>query len=824
MAHAPYDGYGGLMGIVFISGYRRRLLVGLVGLCLWWFKPSVVAAQPNVLMIVLDDQNTWIEPMGEYPDVITPQMNRLADSGVTFLNAHCQAPVCSPSRISFLTGLRPSTTGLYGLNTRRGTHPVYGNGMHKTLHESFHDAGYTTASAGKVFHSSSDLAAIDVVGPGGSHGPFPPAKFTDPGLTGSNTFIDWGAYPADDSLMPDYEVVTWATNQMNSFAGGTSPFLMTIGLHRPHVPLFVPQHWFDLYPPGSFALPYYEPNDLDDTPRFARYTHWMLPEPRTEALLAYHEWENHTRAYLACVSFVDAQIGRLLDALEATGRAGNTIVVLLSDHGYHLGEKGLTAKTTLWDESTRVPLLMTGPGIAPGESSAQAVELLDLYPTLLDLCGLPPYAPLEGRSLRPQLEDPASAPPRPPAITTHGIDNHSVVNARFRYIRYADGTEEFYDRFIDPDEQINRIHHPNYREAAVALASWLPANRAARVGPATRLVEIGADDVVRWEGNPIYDPEAGEGAGTLDDAWWLWSRNITPAPFNAFGDESAWFRRTFTVVDPADVEQAVLTATADNTLVFWINGIFIFSNSAWRETTVLDLTPHLQPGVNVMAAIATNFGPDPNPAGFVATLRIRRTTGADEIIVTDATWKSAQSMNDSGWSGTAYNDSDWCAAAPLILYDNGPWAGQTGGGLAAIGRETLATPVTDEALTDEDGDLLPDWWERHYTGSTNVLHGLDNDYDLDGVTDVMEYRMGTDPTDPTDVMRLNLSAPDPGIPEIALPTRPGRDYRLDVTGNLVLSNGWSETGPWIYGDGSRHTFPAPPTDQGFFRGVIRRAE
>jgi hypothetical protein len=225
-----------------------------------------------------------------------------------------------------------------------------------------------------------------------------------------------------------------------------------------------------------------------------------------------------------------------------------------------------------------------------------------------------------------------------------------------------------------------------------------------------------------------------------------------------------------------------------------------------------------------MAAVATNTGTDPNPAGFIASLQIKRTVGADETIVTDATWKAAQSMNDPGWTGSAYNDAAWSAAATLILYDNGPWAGQTGGGLAPVRRETLATPVTDESLADEDGDLLPDWWERAYTGSTNVLQGLDHDYDLDGVSDVMEYWMGTDPTDPTDVMRLGLSPSTFGLPEVRFPTRPGRDYRLDSTGNLLLSNGWSGTGPWIYGDGTVQTMPTPATNQHFFRGVIRRAE
>jgi arylsulfatase A-like enzyme len=531
----------------------------LLPLALWLPVDMSAQSRTNVLFVILDDLNTWIAPMGEYPDVHTPAMDRLAERGVTFTRAHCQAPICAPSRVSFLGGLRPSTTGLYSLGSTLYNHPTYGTGKHKSIHQYFKEAGYITATAGKVHHVEAEFNAIagylDFRGPGIDYGPTRTPKLTDPAVSGSNPLVDWGAYPAVDSLTPDYQTVTWATNRMADFAtNSATPFFMTVGIVRPHVPLYAPQPYFDQYPPGSFALPFYRPDDLSDTPRFARYLHWVLPEPRTEALIAYHEWTNHTRAYLASVTFADAMVGRLLDGLANNNLASNTVVVLVGDNGYHLGEKGLTAKTTLWDRATRVPLIVSPPGVASGQKCVQPVDLLDVYPTLLDLCGLPAYAPLEGLSLRAQLENPTNPPARRPALTTHGRNNHSLVDARYRYIRYADGTEEFYDRYVDPDEQVNRIGHPNFREAARALAAFLPATNAANVSGTSRITEIGPDKVVRWEGSPIYDAEApGFVGGRLDGSAWIWWRSVA----NAAGGETSFFRRTFTVANLGEVASAV---------------------------------------------------------------------------------------------------------------------------------------------------------------------------------------------------------------------------------------------------------------------------
>ena len=268
------------------------------------------------------------------------------------------------------------------------------------------------------------------------------------------------------------------------------------------------QSWFDFYPDDGRVLPPVRPEERAGLSRFSWYLHWSLPEPRLSWLRERDQWRNLCRSYLASISFVDSQIGRVLAALDASGQRDHTVVVLAGDHGYHLGEKEISGKNTLWERSTRVPFFMAGPGIAAGALVTRPAELLDIYPTLNALAGLPALAGLEGLSLVPQLRD-ATAPREHPAITTHNKGNHGIRSEHHRYIRYADGSEELYDLRNDPHEWTNLANRPTSDALLAEHRRWLPkvdapaapasAQRVLTYDPATRRAT--------WEGRPISEDD-----------------------------------------------------------------------------------------------------------------------------------------------------------------------------------------------------------------------------------------------------------------------------------------------------------------------------
>ncbi len=465
-----------------------------------------VPAKPNVLFIAVDDLNDWMGCLGGHPQAQTPHLDRLAARGTLFANAHCQAPLCNPSRASLLTGLRPSTTGIYGLAP--GLRAVAALTNHVTLPQHFARQGYRTACFGKIFHDGSITPRtrtneFHVWGEAGAM-PYPPKKFVE--TPSPMKAVDWGIFPADDRAQADWKIASAAIEHLNSLPK-EQPFLLAVGFRLPHVPCFASKKWFDLYPEETLTLPSVKENDRDDLPRFAGYLHWRLPEPRLAWLQQHAQWRPLVRAYLASTSFMDSQVGRVLDALDTSGRATNTIVVLWSDHGWHLGEKGITGKNTLWERSTRVPLIFAGPGVAKAARCERPVELLDLYPTLLDLCALPPRAGLEGHSLVPLLKDAGAARPWP-AITTHNQDNHTVRTEQWRYIRYADGSEELYDERADPNEWTNLARDPRHAAMKRELAQWLPKSSAPPVPGSAQRVLLYTNDVAVWEGRVIAPEEA----------------------------------------------------------------------------------------------------------------------------------------------------------------------------------------------------------------------------------------------------------------------------------------------------------------------------
>lgn len=426
------------------------------------------STRPNVLMILLDDLNAWVGCMGRNPDVRTPNIDKLAQRGVLFSNAHCASPICNPSRASFLTGVRPATSGIY--NNEQYLRQVMPDVV--TLPQYFRSNGYHAVGGGKFFHFDDPLSWDKYFPSSKGEEPKPP-NLPINGMTPVSAF-DWGPVDVADEDMADAKTVRLAARELA--VNKDRPFFLGVGLLRPHIPLYAPRKYFEMYPTDKITLPKVNPNDLDDVPRPGK----ILAHTELHSwIVQHHQWEKGVQGYLASISFADAQIGRVLDALDQSPFAGNTIIVLTADHGWHLGEKFHWQKLTLWEESTRVPLIISAPGVSPqGAVCNKAVSLMDIYPTLLELCGFPPKDEVEGTSIRQFLCDPGSNSDHPPAVTTLLGDNHSVRTDRYRYIRYRDGSEELYDHDADPLEWQNLAANSNCASVKIQLGKWVPTTVA----------------------------------------------------------------------------------------------------------------------------------------------------------------------------------------------------------------------------------------------------------------------------------------------------------------------------------------------------------
>ncbi|KAA1257921.1 Choline-sulfatase [Rubripirellula obstinata] len=466
------------------------------------------ADRPNVLMICVDDLNDWIEPLGGHPQVKTPAIKALAEAGLNFRNAHCQSPLCNSSRTSVMLSRRPATTGVHGLNPWFRKIPALAKS--KSMPQYFADAGYETYTAGKVYHNSwgRNLPAgsdpeFQHWGPGGWPGITPPKKLIPPTPAGNNPWVDWGVFDHQDNQKGDWKVADWAEEKLTVMPGD-KPFFMAVGFFLPHVPCHVTQKWWDMYPEETLQMPPMQKNERANCSPFSWYLHWNLPEPRLSWLEHHNEHKNLVRSYLASISFMDSQVARVMAALEKSSHADNTIICLWSDHGFHLGEKEMMGKTTLWERSTHVPLIFTGKGIEP-RSSNQPVELLDVFPTLADLAGLPVPEFVEGVSLVPLITD-ADAKSKRPAVTEHNPGNSSIRDERYRLIHYADGSEELYDMQQDPNEFNNRIDDESLAEVKERLQQYVPHNQVPLApGSGQRILEE-REDGLYWENQKI-DPD-----------------------------------------------------------------------------------------------------------------------------------------------------------------------------------------------------------------------------------------------------------------------------------------------------------------------------
>lgn len=453
---------GGAGALAAFAAYRRGWLAEIVG------------ERPNVLMLIVDDLNDWVGPLGGHPNARTPNIDRLADQGTVFTNAHASAPLCGPSRASVMTGLAPSSTGIYGHVNDNDIKSANDRAARSIfLSDYFRQHGYYTAAVGKVFHQGvADNSFDDFGGRTRNFGPYPDErmKWHNP-----RTNTDWGPFPESDAQMPDYDSALWlAARLMTEY---DSPFFLAGGFLRPHVPWHVPRKWFDLHSVLDLELPPFVEGDLDDVPEIAKRIAEVPMMPTTEWAIENGEWRNMVQAYLASVSFVDACIGIVLDALEQSEHAHNTAVVLWGDHGYQMGEKNRFAKMALWEEATKTPLIIKPPRSTGKHVSDRPVSLLDLYPTLVEMCGLPENPNTEGNDLAPLLVDP-DASWQHAAVTTFGPNNHAVKTGRYRYIRYEDGSEELYDHERDQNEWVNLADDPAYLGTKARMTAHLPQANA----------------------------------------------------------------------------------------------------------------------------------------------------------------------------------------------------------------------------------------------------------------------------------------------------------------------------------------------------------
>lgn len=434
--------------------------------CLATLNASAPAAErPNVLFIAVDDLNDWIGCLGGHPDGQSPHIDALAARGCLFERAYCSAPACNPSRVALMTGMRPSTTGIY-VNPQPWRKHLADT---VTLPQHFMAHGYHAAGSGKIYHGryDDDTSWNDYLKKGADPKPTP-AVLKDPRSKSGG--IVYGVLDVEDEEMNDYRMVSYAID----FLGREhdKPFFLACGIYRPHMPWQVPRSYYDLFPPDEVTLPKVLDNDLDDLP--AAGVKMARPQGDHATMLKTGNWRYAVQAYLASIKFADGQVGRLIKALDESEYAKNTIIVLWGDHGWHLGEKHHWRKFSLWEEACRAPLMIVAPGITSADSRCvRTVDFVDLYPTLSELCGLPIGDHLDGESLVPLLKNPKRSWSFP-AITTHGRNNHAVRTQRWRYIRYADGSEELYDHEEDPMEWSNLAKSPFHQDIKDGLAKWLP--------------------------------------------------------------------------------------------------------------------------------------------------------------------------------------------------------------------------------------------------------------------------------------------------------------------------------------------------------------
>ena len=480
--------------------------------CLVFPTPVNSAERPNILFIGVDDLNDWIGCLNGHPQARTPNIDRLAKRGVLFTNAHCAAPACNPSRAAVFSGLMPERTGVWSNDSQK-----IEKASPKTilLPHFFRSEGYQTLGTGKLLHGKTTGFFDESFQVNQRWSPFPKnaVRYTKVELTSKGTnnprhlmkdslgrqvvlpinrmpsdrkpnkpdgeSFDWGGFDVPDSDFGDTQITSWAMEKLQGGLGDKKPFFLGVGYYRPHIPLFAPQKYFNRFKESPGKLPFVVTDDLKDVgPIASKWARDPITAGSHETVLKHRQWRAAVEAYLACTTYVDHEIGRLLNALDKSNAADDTWIFLWSDHGWHLGEKEHWGKWTGWERSTKVPLIVVPPKslakqFAPaGSRCDQPVGLIDLFPTLSNVCGLSAPENLDGKSLLPLLHDPAKQTDRV-IITTFGKGNFSLRNIRWRYLSYANGEEELYDLKNDPNEWANLSGDPRFTKVKKRLASMI---------------------------------------------------------------------------------------------------------------------------------------------------------------------------------------------------------------------------------------------------------------------------------------------------------------------------------------------------------------
>lgn len=471
--------------------------------------------KPNVIFFSVDDMCDWAGPLGDN-QVKTPNMDRLAKAGVTFTNAHAPGVYCAPSRSAIWTGLQASTTGCYGWELFHFDKPEL-----VPMQMAFKQGGYNTFGAGKLYHHGRGFVDLRAWGEYFSRSqevrdsgwemdsyqfsdvplpdPYPYGPYyNQPGKKYKKPFhLEWGPIANEqEDEMADALRTNWMCDVVKR--KHEKPFFMALGMYSPHYPNYAPQKYFDLYDRDSIVLPPYKADDLDDlSPKIKKfYTNRSKQHKELEKLDAL---KDAMHGYLASISFADAMLGRLMDAVEASPYSDNTIIVLWSDQGFHHGEKGHWGKHTLWQRTTQVPFIWSGPGIAKDKKIATTVSLIDMYPTLKNLCSLPVNNNLDGTSLAKALKKPSKAKERNVFIPHADRGDYAVVNMNWRYIQYTDGAEELYNIKEDPNEWYNLAGDEKYDSIIKDLQKSAPAVFAPEGTPFKQLKLVVEGDSFHWE-------------------------------------------------------------------------------------------------------------------------------------------------------------------------------------------------------------------------------------------------------------------------------------------------------------------------------------